>query len=217
MSLEWTTEVVPIDRLTPHPRNYRRHPRDQIAHLEQSLKENGFYRNIVCAQDYTILAGHGVWLAAKALGLTEIPVRVLDLDPMEPRALKVLAADNELGNLAEIDDRALSEILKEVRDQDLSGLFGTGYDDLMLANLAFVTRDQSEIADFDEAAEWVGMPEYDTGPEAIRVSVSFRNEQDRLEFARVLGLRFTEKTKSTWWPPKAADDVSSVRFEAEVP
>lgn len=49
------TEIVSIESLSPHPRNYRGHPEDQIEHLVQSIRENGCYRNIVVARDRSIL------------------------------------------------------------------------------------------------------------------------------------------------------------------
>jgi ParB-like chromosome segregation protein Spo0J len=67
-------EMVPIDELRPHPRNYRVHPEDQLAHVEHSMRTNGVYRNVVAARDGTILAGHGVVLAARKIGLAEVPV-----------------------------------------------------------------------------------------------------------------------------------------------
>ena len=210
---DFRLETVTVAELRPHPRNYRAHPDDQIDHLIESIREHGLYRNIVITRDNTILAGHGVVLAARKMGLEQVPVYRLDVGPDEPGALKVLVGDNEIGHLGEIDDRALSEMLKEIKDTDLSGLLGTGYDEMMLANLLFVTRPESEIQDFDEASQWVGMPGYDTEPEPLKVVISFRNQEDRLEFARLLGLRFTENTKSAWWPARETDDVSSVRFE----
>jgi hypothetical protein len=210
---DFKTEIVPIAGLKEHPRNYREHPDDQLEHIIESIREHGLYRNIVIARDGTILAGHGVVKAVHKMGSEYIKVRRLDLDPNEPRALKVLTGDNESGRLAEVDDRALTEILKEIKDFDVDGLLGTGFDEMMLANLAFVTRPQSEIADFDEAAHWVGMPEFERDPQPMKVIINFRNEMDRAEFARILGLNFTDRTKSAWWPPKEKEDVSSLLFE----
>lgn len=208
-------ELVPLSELRPHPRNYKEHPDDQIEHLMQSIKENGLYRNIVVARDGTILAGHGVVKAARKLSLTDVPVIRLDLDSDEPRALKVMAADNEVAHLAEVDDRALSELLKQVHDQDLTGLLGTGYDEMMLANLLMVTRSREEIADFDEAAEWVGMPGYVRGPERFELHVFFESNSERLSFLEKNGLTLTHMGKSAWWPPRERDDVKSVRFEQD--
>jgi hypothetical protein len=211
MLVEW----VALDSLRPHPRNYQQHPDDQIEHLAQSLREHGFYRNVVIARDSTILAGHGVVQAAKSIGLDEAPCVRMDLDAAEPRALKLLAADNEISHLAERDDRALSELLKEVKDTDLDGLLGTGYDEMMLANLVMVSRPRSEIQDIDHAAHWVGMPEYEEGRQVLQAQVSFRNPDDRAEFCRLIGAPPPNSSRvvSAWYPPKEREDLASVRFE----
>src|SRR5262245_52884934 len=211
-----TVERVSLARLKPHPRNYQQHPEEQLLHLEESLREHGWYRNVVVAKDKTILAGHGIVEAARRLGMTEAPVVVLPLKPTEPRALKVLAADNELSHLAEVDDRALSELLKEVSQFDLAGLLGTGYDEQMLANLVMVTRPKSEIEDIDEAAEWAGMPDYEAAETPYKLWVNFRTTDDRDEFCRLLGLpRFpVDRHKgSIWFPPRKDEDPMSLRFD----
>ena len=77
-NVEPALEVLALKDLRPHPRNYREHPEDQLAHLKQSIQKHHIYRNIVIARDGTILAGHGVVEAAKALGLETIPGCRLD-------------------------------------------------------------------------------------------------------------------------------------------
>jgi ParB/Sulfiredoxin domain len=209
-------EVVRLAALHPHPRNYRGHPQDQIAHLVESLKEHGVYRNVVAARDGTILAGEGIWRAAQAAGLTEMPIQRMDLAPDEPRAIKLLVGDNELSHLAEDNDRLLSDLLKQVRETDTAGLLGTGYDETMLANLVMVSRPEKEVADFDAAKEWVGMPQFDTGEKvAAKLVVSFRSETDAKAFFERLGVekQAFSKVMSMWYPPRERDDVSSVRFE----
>jgi len=94
---------VPVASLKPHPVNYRKHPEDQLRHIERSVKEHGFYRNVVVARDGTILAGHGVVLAAKRLKRDKVPVIRLPLAADDLRALKVLTSDNEISRLAEVD------------------------------------------------------------------------------------------------------------------
>ena len=210
----FTPEIVPLTELRPHPRNYREHPGDQLDHLIESIREHGLYRNIAIARDGTILAGHGVAKAARKMGLETIPVLRLDIDPDDPRALKLLAGDNEIANLAEIDDRALTELLREVREFDVDGLLGTGYDEKQLASLLMVTRPQSEIEDFNEAAEWVGMPDYEVIPKTLKISVSFKTTTDRADFIERLGLKgMTDKTICTWWPQKPRNDLDSIMFE----
>lgn len=209
--------LVPLADLRPHPRNYRSHPEDQLDHLMASLREHGWYRPIVIARDQTILAGHGIAEAARRLGLETAPVVPLDLDPEEPRALKVLTADNELGRFAEVDDRLLSELLREVKDAAPDGLSGTGYDEAMLAGLVMVTRPASEIADFDEAAHWVGMPDYEAGEDQVKLVITFPGEAERGELLATLGLPVDKKARQTWstrYPWSERKDGAAYRFAA---
>ena len=208
-------EQKPIAELKPHPKNYKNHPADQIEHLKKSITDNGIYRNVITAKDGTILAGHGVVKAATELGLTSVPVLHLQISSSSIQATKLLTADNEVSHLGEVDDRALSNILKEIMEKD--DLLGTGYDDKMLANLLFVTRPASEIKSTDHAAEWVGMPEYEQDPnEPKRLIVSFDSYDDKKQFCELIDLPFLEKEKeSTWFPFKERRDLKSISFEVE--
>jgi hypothetical protein len=211
-------EEIALDQLKPHPRNYRSHPEDEIEHLVESIHANGIYRNIVIASEGTILAGRGVAIAARRAGYSTAPVYRAPFGPDDPRALKLLIADNEISHLAENDDRLLTELLRELKESEV-GLLGTGYDDMMLANLVFVTRPASEIADLDAAAQWVGMPEYDLEDKQARLSiiVNFASEEDRQAFCQRLGLDVDTisvigTSKSIWWPKRAKKDVHTIRF-----
>lgn len=215
---EFQTELVPIEELKPHPRNYREHPKDQLEHICASIKQNGLYRNVVVAKDLTILAGHGVVLACKELGFKKIPVLRLNIDPKSSGALKVLAGDNEITHLGVIDDRALSEILKEIQDIDINKLVGTGFDENMLATLVMVTRPESEIKDFNEAAEWAGMPEYQDEGEQIKLVISFDVAEARKDFVEQLKIQHARRGDKIWtcrWPDRPSNDLKSVKFEAQ--
>jgi len=214
---ELPVEWVALSDLKPHSRNYQEHPEDQIEHLMESLREHGFYKNVVAAQDLTVLGGHGVLKAAKKLGLKEAPVIRLPLDPMEPRALKVLAADNEISHLAARDDRALTELLREIREHDPIGLLGTGYDEMMLANLLMVTRSAAEIKDFDAAAHWVGMPEHvPPGEDTCELVIRFDDAGERDKFIEDHGIAGTKtigRITSAWWPARENSDENSLVWE----
>lgn len=213
---QYPSVMVAISSLRPHPRNYQKHPPDQIAHLVESIKEHGQYRNVVISRDGTILAGHGVVQAMQEMGRTAVSAIRLEIESTSAQALKILTSDNEISHLAERDDRLLSELLKEVKEYDLSGLIGTGFDDQMLANLVYVTRPASEIATVDEAAHWVGMPEYVPEPEPLKMVISFRTLDDRAKLFSQLGLDHSDKhTISTWWPVRERRDMASVRFETK--
>jgi ParB-like nuclease domain len=205
--------------LRPHPRNYRQHPPDQITHLAYSIRKHGQYRNIVCAQDLTILGGHGVALACAEAGLEQVSIVRLPIDPYSPAALQILAGDNEVSHLAEDDDRILTELLKELRDHDpVEGLMGTGYDDMMLASLVMVTRPADEIKDMDAAAEWIGLPSFEGAESPIRTVVHHDTEEDRERFLTELGIdevsHKVRQTWSVWWPPRPRADLKSVEFVA---
>lgn len=210
---QFKLENVKIDKLSKHPRNYRDHPEDQIEHLVKSIEEHGFYRNVVIAKDNVILAGHGVVKAVKKMDMDTIPVIKLGINSDHPKALKILTGDNEIGHLGMIDDRKLTEILKDIKELDEDGLMGTGFDDAMLANLVYISRPQSEIETIDEAAEWIGLPDFEPKKEGLKVVVHFECEKDRLDFAKKMDVVFTDKTKAIWYPEKERDDVASVRFE----
>jgi len=206
--------MTKVSELKPHPRNYQQHPEIQLRHIMKSIETHGFYRNVVVAKDNTILAGHGVTEAATRLGIQEVPVIKMDIEPNDARAIKLLTGDNEIGNLAVVNDRMLTELLKEVMGDSEAGLSGTGFDEGQLSTLLMITRPTSEIKDKNEAAEWIGMPDFEvTGGPYKQMLVSFASEEDRQEFARLLGYKLTEKTKSVWFPDRVNDDVQSVAFK----
>jgi len=211
---QFVAVMTKISELKPHPRNYQQHPEIQLRHIMKSIETHGFYRNIVVANDNTILAGHGVTEAATRMGLEEVPVIKMDISPDDPRAIKLLTGDNEINNLAIVNDRMLTELLKEVMGDSTIGLTGTGFDEGQLATLLMITRPTAEIKDKNEAAEWLGMREFEiqNGPYK-QLKVSFTCEEDRKKFAEILGYSFTDKTKSVWFPDRPMDDISSVAFE----
>ena len=206
-------EQVNIDTIKPHPRNYKSHPADQLEHLKKSITDNGIYRNVIVASDNTILAGHGVVNAAKALGLTSVPILRLPIHSGHINAIKLLTADNEVSHLGEVDDRALTNILKEIMDD--ADLLGTGYDEKMLANLLYVTRDSSEIESVDHAAEWVGMPEYESADENDKTIVQFENATDKAAFYELVGAPYNEKKRDSIWFPFKAKQKHTHKFQEE--
>jgi hypothetical protein len=212
---------LPVDSLRAHPRNYRDHPEDQLAHITRSIEQHGLYRNIVVARDGTILAGHGVVDAARRLGIPEVAVIRLDVDPDEPKAIQVLTGDNEIANLGDIHDRQLVELLRELADHDLELLIGTGFDEQQLNAYDFVSSPPRDLApDDDSLGEWVGLPGFEPTAQP-RITIKFVDLADRDQFIReVLGSEHhinkrmsDDRVWSTWWPAKKNDDVSAVRFE----
>lgn len=81
--------------LIPYAANSRTHSDTQIAQIAASIKEFGWTNPILIDADDTIIAGHGRLLAARKLGMEEVPVIVLDhLTKAQQKALVI--ADNQL-------------------------------------------------------------------------------------------------------------------------
>ena len=209
-------ETINVNQLKEHPRNYKQHPEQQLEHIIKSIEEHGFYRNIVIAKDNTILAGHGVVQASKLMGKQKVPVIRLDINSDSTQALKVLTSDNEIGNLAMVDDRQLSEVLKDILDEELD-LTGTGFDEDQLSALIYTTRNADEIQTIDEANEWVGIVDYENKPNPIKVMVHFESEEDRENFMQLLDNPHVNykmgQTWKIWFPERGNEDPSSIRFE----
>jgi hypothetical protein len=216
-ALPFVVERVPLTELREHPRNYQRHPDDQLAQIEASIRQHGFYRNVIIAREGTILAGHGVVETLRRMGERDVPVRRLEVEPDSPEALKVLVSDNEINNLAEVDDRALTELLRTIQEDDPLGLLGSGFTEEQLAALALASRTRAELADYSVAAEWVGLPAFDPEGRPPQVVVSFLDEADRERFMELIGApRTTTRLGNTWsihWPQREVEDLSSLKFQ----
>jgi ParB-like chromosome segregation protein Spo0J len=64
--------------LVPDARNARRHSPDQIRALARSIEAVGFNVPVLVDSNLKILSGHGRVLAAKELGLAEVPTISLE-------------------------------------------------------------------------------------------------------------------------------------------
>jgi ParB-like chromosome segregation protein Spo0J len=103
-------ELWPIDRLRPYERNPRTHSADQLAQIAASMVEFGFTNSILVDEADGILAGHGRLMAARELGLAEVPVfRLGHLTPTQRRGYVI--ADNQLALRAGWDATLLAEEL----------------------------------------------------------------------------------------------------------
>jgi ParB-like chromosome segregation protein Spo0J len=122
-----------IDKLIPFARNPRTHSEAQIAQIAASIAEFGFNNPILVDTKAGIIAGHGRLLAARKLGLTEVPVIVLDhLTEAQKRAY--IIADNQLALNAGWDNDLLRAELAALQQEDFN-LDLIGFDDRDLSKL----------------------------------------------------------------------------------
>ena len=106
-------EIWPTARLVPYARNARTHSPEQVAQIAASIVEFGFTNPILVDSMDGIIAGHGRLLAARKLGLAEVPVVVLDhLTDTQRRAY--IIADNQLALNAGWNDDLLRVALESL-------------------------------------------------------------------------------------------------------
>ena len=109
MNIEW----ISIDELKSDPKNRNKHSPEQIDRLAKIIKYQGWrWPIIVSKQDGLIKAGHGRLLAAKKMGLKEVPVSYQDFTSAE-QAYAFLTSDNAIAAWAELD---LSGINTDIAD-----------------------------------------------------------------------------------------------------
>ena len=122
-----------IDRLIPWVRNPRTHSDAQVSEIAASIEAFGFNNPILVDTKAGIIAGHGRLLAAQKLGLTEIPVIVLDhLTEAQKRAY--IIADNQLAINAGWNEDLLRAELAALQAEDFDvGVIG--FEDEELARL----------------------------------------------------------------------------------
>ena len=110
---QWMIETCPPSSLKPARRNARTHNEAQIDLLANSILHFGVIKPVVIDDRGRIVAGHGIWLAAKKLGLKLIPViRVSHLSGTQLRAYAL--ADNQLATKSGWDREVLSLELGEL-------------------------------------------------------------------------------------------------------
>jgi len=113
-----------IEKLIPYARNARTHSDEQVRQIAASIKEWGWTTPVLVDEDGGIIAGHGRTMAAKRLGMREVPVMVARGWSDAKKRAYVLA-DNKLALNAGWDDSMLALELKELGetgfDLDLTG------------------------------------------------------------------------------------------------
>ena len=124
-------ERLPLEKLIPYAKNSRTHSDEQVAQIAASIREFGFTNPVLIDEADGIIAGHGRVLAARKLGLAEVPcIRLAHLTEAQRKAYVI--ADNKLALNAGWDEELLKVELASLRDDhefDL-GLIGFSSDEL---------------------------------------------------------------------------------------
>jgi DNA modification methylase len=141
---------VRIDDLKLDPRNPRVHSQKQVQELAQSIRTFGFLTPILINQNKQVIAGHGRLLAAKFLGMSEVPASQAE-HLTDKQCVAYMIADNKLTENSTWDKQLLGEqlrILSEAEiDFSLDTLgFETGEIDLLIEGLD-PSSDDGDAAD----------------------------------------------------------------------
>lgn len=172
--------MVHIDELVPWAKNPRKND-PAVDAVAESIQRFGFASPILARnQDGRVIAGHTRLKAARKLGLQQVPVRYLDLDDDSANALAL--ADNKLGELAEWDDAALAEILRDLekKSEPIDNLGWTA-DELNTIIDAIEPKEETELQPGELYTTKIKSPQYEPTGERPKVSELFdRRKADQL-------------------------------------
>lgn len=143
-----TVAYCNINALIPYARNSRTHSDEQIAQVAASIKEFGFTNPILIDADGGIIAGHGRVLAARKLGMEQVPtITLAELTDTQKRAY--IIADNKLALNAGWDEEMLKiefdELDAEGFDLEVTGFTLDEIDDLMPEQLVPGKTDEDYV------------------------------------------------------------------------
>jgi DNA modification methylase len=152
--MNMTVEMWSLDKITPYARNARQIPPEAVDKVAGSIREFSFRQAIVVDSQGVIICGHTRLLAARKLGMREVPVHVADsLTPAQVRAYRLL--DNRSHEETTWDSDLLAFELIELKDLgldlDLTGFNSDEIDELLNAGNSGLT-DEDAVPDVPEAA-----------------------------------------------------------------
>ena len=171
--------LIAVAACIPHGRNYNRHSAQQLADLRESLRQFGQVRSIVVqpsGKGYRLVAGHGLWQAAKAEGLTELRADVIPASWSEHKVLAYLATDNETARHSDPDQAQLDAIVKELYDAEGEALARLAAGEQQALDRILAGEQQPDNAPVDFKAQWMVLIECATETEQVDLLQRFLDE-----------------------------------------
>lgn len=141
-------EMRPLDSLDPNAQNSRTHSQEQVAQLAASMKEWGWTNPVLVDEQGTVIAGHGRLLAARSLGIDQVPVMVAR-GWTEAQRKSYVIADNKLALNAGWD---MGRLAAEIGDLQSVG-FDLSLMGFSTAEIADMVPKQAGKTDPDEVPE----------------------------------------------------------------
>src|ERR1700722_4775862 len=154
VSRDLNPKLTDVSSLKPLGRETRKHPAAQLRKLQSSLEQFGIVLPVVVDAELRVVAGWGLVLAARKMGLLQIPaVTIDDLDESKLRLLRL--ALNRLGEESSWDFDALAlefaDILEIDIDVDLK-LSGFEMGEIDVAFARSASDEEDELPAIDETA-----------------------------------------------------------------
>lgn len=118
--------LLPLAEIRPYDKNPRKNEK-AVKYVKESIRQFGFKVPIVIDSNRVIVCGHTRLLAAKSLGMTEVPcIMADDLTDDQVKAFRL--ADNKVGEFAEWDMDLLGDELDAIADASDIDMEALGFD-----------------------------------------------------------------------------------------
>lgn len=148
-------EMRSINKITPYARNARQIPPEAVDKVASSIREFSFRQPIVVDGQGVIICGHTRLLAARKLGMREVPVHVADnLTPTQVRAYRLL--DNRSHEETTWDSDLLAFELVDLKelglDLELTGFNSDEIEELLQRGENSGLTDEDAVPDVSEDA-----------------------------------------------------------------
>lgn len=142
-----TIKKVKVSDLIPYANNSRTHSDEQVLQIASSIKEFGFLNPIIIDGGNGIVAGHGRVMAAKKLGIEELPcIDASHLTEAQKKAYVI--ADNKIALNSEWDVDALRIEFEALREMDFDvELTGFSLDEIIELEIDEIAPEYEEDAD----------------------------------------------------------------------
>ena len=108
-----------IKELKPYKKNAKKHPKEQVERIANSIKEFGFFehRAVAIDREDNVVEGHGRILAARKAGLTQVPTICLeDMTEEEIKAWRLI--ENKTAE-SSYDEAMISKEIEELLQSDI--------------------------------------------------------------------------------------------------
>lgn len=142
-------QMIPVDKLHPHPDNPRKVIGD-VSELAESIKANGILQNLTVVPmnddwtEFTVIIGHRRLAAAKQAGLTELPCAVVEM-PEKEQLSTMLTENMQRSDLTVYEEAKGCQLLLDLGDTVAEVAEKTGFSESKI-------RRRVKLCELDEEA-----------------------------------------------------------------